>query len=41
MINAEISLRRDAAISRGVGVQTQIYVKRALGSEVWDVEGRR
>lgn len=41
MINAEISLRRDAAISKGVGMQTQIYVKRALGSEVWDVEGRR
>lgn len=41
MTNAEISLRRDAAISKGVGMQTQIYVKRALGSEVWDVEGRR
>jgi 4-aminobutyrate aminotransferase len=41
MINAEISLRRDAAVSKGVGMQTQIYVKRALGSEVWDEEGRR
>lgn len=41
MKNAEISKRRDTAISRGVGVQTQIYVERASGSEVWDVEGRR
>ncbi|MEQ8256721.1 MAG: 4-aminobutyrate--2-oxoglutarate transaminase [Roseovarius confluentis] len=41
MLNAELSARRDAAISRGVGMQTQIYVKRASGAEVWDVEGRR
>lgn len=41
MKNAEISKRRDAAISVGVGMQTQIYVERASGSEVWDVEGRR
>ena len=41
MTNSEISLRRADAISRGVGMQTQIYVERALGSEVWDVEGNR
>ena len=41
MSNAEIAKRRDAAISRGVGMQTQVYVKRALNSEVWDVEGKR
>ena len=41
MLNAEISRRRDAAISRGVGMQTQVYVSRASGAEVWDVEGRR
>lgn len=41
MLNAEISTRRDAAISRGVGMQTQIFVDRASGAEVWDVEGRR
>jgi 4-aminobutyrate aminotransferase len=41
MKNSEISARRDSAISRGVGMQTQIYVERAAGSEVWDVEGRR
>ncbi|WP_299668431.1 4-aminobutyrate--2-oxoglutarate transaminase [uncultured Ruegeria sp.] len=41
MNNQEISLRRDSAISKGVGMQTQIYVERASGSEVWDVEGNR
>lgn len=41
MLNAEISKRRDDAISRGVGMQTQIYVERAKNSEVWDVEGNR
>ncbi|KEP68953.1 4-aminobutyrate aminotransferase [Thioclava dalianensis] len=41
MKNAEISARREAAIPKGVGMQTQIYVERASGSEVWDVEGRR
>ena len=41
MLNAEISTRRNAAISRGVGMQTQVYVSRAEGAEVWDVEGHR
>jgi len=41
MLNADIAKRRDAAISQGVGMQTQIYVERALNSEVWDVEGKR
>jgi len=41
MLNAEISTRKDKAISRGVGMQTQIYADRALNSEVWDVEGNR
>ena len=41
ILNAEISARRDTAISNGVGMQTQIYVERALNSEVWDVEGTR
>ncbi|SEK03521.1 4-aminobutyrate aminotransferase [Cribrihabitans marinus] len=41
MLNSEISKRRDGAISRGVGMQTQIYVDRASNSEVWDVEGKR
>jgi 4-aminobutyrate aminotransferase len=41
MLNAEIALRRDDAISRGVGMMTQIYADRALNAEVWDVEGNR
>jgi len=41
MKNAEISVRRDDAISRGVGMMTQIYVERAQNAEVWDVEGNR
>ena len=41
MLNAEISTRKDSAISRGVGMQTQIYANRARNSEVWDVEGIR
>ena len=39
--NAEIARRRSDAISRGVGVQTEIYVDRALNAEVWDIEGNR
>jgi 4-aminobutyrate aminotransferase len=41
MLNSEIATRRDAAISSGVGMQTQIYVDRAQNAEVWDVEGNR
>lgn len=41
MLNTEISTRKEAAISRGVGMQTQIYADRAKNSEVWDVEGNR
>ena len=41
MLNAEISARKDAAIARGVGMQTQIYADRARNAEVWDVEGNR
>ncbi len=41
MSNADLSARRDAAIARGVGVQTQIYAERAQNAEVWDVEGNR
>jgi 4-aminobutyrate aminotransferase len=40
-LNAEIARRRSDAISRGVGVQTEIYVDRALNAEVWDIEGNR
>ena len=41
MLNADVSRRRQAAIAQGVGMQTQVYVERAVNSEVWDVEGRR
>jgi len=39
--NASIAERRTNAVSRGVGVTTQIYADRAENSEIWDVEGRR
>jgi 4-aminobutyrate aminotransferase len=39
--NAAIEARRSAAISRGVGVTTQIYADRAENAEIWDAEGRR
>lgn len=41
MLNSEIAARRTAAVSRGVGMQTQIYADRAKNAEVWDVEGNR
>jgi 4-aminobutyrate aminotransferase len=41
MRNADIAERRKTSIARGVGMQTQIYVDRALNAEVWDVEGNR
>ncbi|QCO57883.1 4-aminobutyrate--2-oxoglutarate transaminase (plasmid) [Pseudorhodobacter turbinis] len=41
MLNAEVAERKDKAISRGVGMLTQIYADRALNSEVWDIEGTR
>jgi len=41
MKNAEISARKNEAISRGVGMTTQIYADKAENSEIWDVEGRR
>ncbi len=41
MLNADVARRRDDAISRGVGMMTQIYADRALNSEIWDIEGNR
>lgn len=41
MGNSLLADRRNDAISRGVGVTTQIYADRAENSEIWDVEGRR
>lgn len=33
--------RRNDAIARGVGMQTQIYAERAENSEIWDRDGKR
>ncbi|WP_434803081.1 4-aminobutyrate--2-oxoglutarate transaminase [Paracoccus aerodenitrificans] len=33
--------RRNAAISRGVGMTTQIYADRAENAEIWDKDGNR
>ncbi|MAO93465.1 MAG: 4-aminobutyrate--2-oxoglutarate transaminase [Rhodospirillaceae bacterium] len=41
MQNKDIEARRVDAISRGVGVMTQIYAERAENSEIWDAEGNR
>lgn len=41
MLNSEISARKNEAISRGVGMMTQIYAHKAENAEIWDVEGRR
>jgi 4-aminobutyrate aminotransferase len=41
MLNADVAKRKDDAISRGVGMMTQIYADRALNAEIWDIEGTR
>ncbi|OQM76481.1 4-aminobutyrate--2-oxoglutarate transaminase [Manganibacter manganicus] len=41
MNNSALSDRKNQAISRGVGMTTQIYADRAENSEIWDVEGNR
>lgn len=41
MKNAEVSKRREQAISRGVGMMTQIFAERAENAEIWDIEGNR
>lgn len=41
MLNLDVAERRGAAISRGVGVTTQVYAERAENAEIWDVEGKR
>ena len=41
MQNSTIAARRSDAISRGVGVTTQVYAEKAQNAEIWDVEGRR
>lgn len=41
MSNADLSARRAAAISRGVGVASPLFASRAKNAELWDSEGRR
>jgi 4-aminobutyrate aminotransferase len=41
MTNAAVETRRKAAMSRGVGVMTQIFAERAENAEIWDKEGNR
>ncbi len=39
--NASLMARRRAALPQGLGQGFEIFVDRAEGAEVWDVEGRR
>ena len=39
--NAELQVRRDSAIARGISNQLPVFVARAENAELWDVEGRR
>lgn len=41
MATTSLTDRKNAAISRGVGMTTQIYADRAENAEIWDKEGRR
>jgi 4-aminobutyrate aminotransferase len=41
MLNTDVQRRKEDAISRGVGMMTQIYADRALNAEIWDIEGNR
>jgi 4-aminobutyrate aminotransferase len=41
MTNAILTARKNEAISRSVGMTTQIYARKAENAEIWDVEGRR
>lgn len=39
--NKELLDRRQAAVARGVGTQHTVFAEKALGAEIWDVEGKR
>ncbi len=39
--NKEWQARKEDAVARGQGNIAPVYVERALGSEIWDVEGNR
>jgi 4-aminobutyrate aminotransferase len=37
--NAAVSARKANAISRAIGMTTQVCADRARNSEIWDIEG--
>ncbi len=39
--NKQLLERRNAAVARGVGTQHTVFAQKALGAEIWDVEGNR
>lgn len=39
--NAELQARRDRAVPRGVANALPVFIDRAQGAELWDVEGKR
>ncbi|GBF28527.1 5-aminovalerate aminotransferase DavT [bacterium MnTg03] len=39
--NSEWQARKNDAVARGQGNLAPVFVERALGSEIWDVEGKR
>ncbi|MCI1025382.1 aminotransferase class III-fold pyridoxal phosphate-dependent enzyme, partial [Pseudomonas putida] len=39
MNNKELLARRDKALPRGAATALPVFVKKAIGSEIWDVEG--
>jgi 4-aminobutyrate aminotransferase/(S)-3-amino-2-methylpropionate transaminase len=39
--NADLHMRREAAVVRGVSNILSVYADRALNAEIWDVEGKR
>jgi len=39
--NAEIDLRRNASVARALAYSSTFVAARAIGAEVWDVEGNR
>jgi 4-aminobutyrate aminotransferase/(S)-3-amino-2-methylpropionate transaminase len=39
--NSEWQARKNDAVARGQGNIAPVFVERALGSEIWDVEGKR
>jgi len=39
--NESLQRRKEAAVPRGIGVMTQLFIERAENAEMWDVEGRR